>query len=396
LNLNLETTAMPKVKLAKKKIQDVQVAPEQKQRTSRYWVWTSYAPALTPEWENKNFQYMVYQPEVCPSTGRLHFQGYLEVIKPIRWKKATKIISDAKAWVRIREGTREAARAYCMKDESRAQGETFIELGEWKEGEPGHRYDIDAMVKDIPDMKWEDLIDKHPDKFLKYGGRMKQLYDHHHRKDIVDPNNFRAPHVQVLIGDPRSGKTKKAWELAYASNEAMFTLSAAMAKKDGTIWFDGYVDQPILLIDDFDGWIPFRSLLTMLDRYPCKLQTKGSTVEKNWYSVFITSNKSPEDWYPTEDCTPLWKRIAYCEVYLDDHVETIDGTGPNRLTLDMKKTVMGHVNKLRLMSQGVEKGNNGPSQHINLPLGNIVTEDESYDYEKYADGFVVDDYGIYD
>ena len=60
---------------------------------------------------------------------------------------------------------------------------------------------------------------------------------------------------------------------------------------EGSVWFDGYAGEKILLIDDFEPKGIKRSyLLRMVDIYPFMGQVKGGHVVAEWDYVFITSN----------------------------------------------------------------------------------------------------------
>lgn len=66
---------------------------------------------------------------------------------------------------------------------------------------------------------------------------------------------------------------------------------------NGSIWFDGYQGEDIVLIDDFYGWLPWTFLLKLLDRYPLRVQTKFGVVPFRSKIVYITSNVHPDKWY---------------------------------------------------------------------------------------------------
>ncbi len=67
-------------------------------------------------------KYAVWQLERCPDTGRLHVQAYVEWKAGIRLAAAKRQIGDAQAHLEVRRGTREQARDYCTKEESRVEG----------------------------------------------------------------------------------------------------------------------------------------------------------------------------------------------------------------------------------------------------------------------------------
>ncbi len=84
-------------------------------------------------------------------------------------------------------------------------------------------------------------------------------------------------------------------------------------------WVDGYHGQEDVVIEDFAGEIYFRTLLRMLDHYPSLMQIKGSFVQWAPKRIWISSNKHPRDWYPTEgyEGGPLERRL---ESYSTGHI----------------------------------------------------------------------------
>lgn len=92
---------------------------------ARSWLITSYniePPAFLLGLDKEIIKYGIWQQERCPTTGRLHLQGYFEFSKPMRMSAVKRAIGDAAAHVEPRNGSREEARDYCRKEESRVAG----------------------------------------------------------------------------------------------------------------------------------------------------------------------------------------------------------------------------------------------------------------------------------
>lgn len=54
-------------------------------------------------------------------------------------------------------------------------------------------------------------------------------------------------------------------------------------------------------MDEFRGGIDVAHLLRWLDRYPCCVETKGSSRPLLARKIWITSNLDPRQWYPDLD-----------------------------------------------------------------------------------------------
>lgn len=70
----------------------------------------------------------VVQREKCPETGRLHYQGFLELVSPMRFNAIKGILRCDSAHLEKRKGTPQQAWDYCTKEDTR-------EDGPWEYGE---------------------------------------------------------------------------------------------------------------------------------------------------------------------------------------------------------------------------------------------------------------------
>jgi hypothetical protein len=108
---------------------------------------TFYAdPWQVTNWENVS--YFVYQQEKCPTTGRIHFQAYLEVLEPMKSYELLmrlRLLGLKACHIECPISSRTAMREYCMKTNTRADGAVVHEFGFFKDDEmweafntPGH------------------------------------------------------------------------------------------------------------------------------------------------------------------------------------------------------------------------------------------------------------------
>lgn len=103
-----------------------------------------------------------------------------------------------------------------------------------------------------------------------------------------------APKVVVLHGPTGTGKSHTARaELSELYEEDDIYI---WHPQQGT-WFDGYEGQRGVLFEEFRGQIPFGFLLSLLDKYDCRVQCKGSTTQFAAETIYITSPKPPKEWY---------------------------------------------------------------------------------------------------
>lgn len=98
--------------------------------------------------------------------------------------------------------------------------------------------------------------------------------------------------IYVYWGTTGTGKSRRAWD--EAGNDAY-------PKDPRTKFWDGYVGQPHVVIDEFRGGIDICHILRWFDRYPVIVEIKGGATVLKATSIWITSNLEPSLWYPLLD-----------------------------------------------------------------------------------------------
>lgn len=256
--------------------------PPPRAMTSRNWCFT----LNNPEKKQLLFEtlpevrYAIYQTERGTS-GTEHLQGYVELFNPRRWNYLSTLLPGAH--FEKRKGTRDQARDYCKKEESRTDGP--FEYGDWNSGGSGKRNDLLNIKKQIDEGKSEENIaDNYFETWIKYYRGLRE-----YKRIKTTKRNWKTE-VTVLVGPPGSGKSRKCLQDA----------TKAYWKQRGH-WWDGYENQEHVVIDDYYGWLPYDTLLRLLDRYPMILETKGGHVEFVAKHIWITSNKYPQEWYKSEN-----------------------------------------------------------------------------------------------
>lgn len=267
---------------------------------------SKYRNCCFTSWVEPTFEgmtYLVYGKETCPTTGKVHFQGYCEVPNSLSIKGIQKRLGDMTAHVEKRRGTQAQAVEYCLKDGD------FKEFGE--KNEQGKRTDIEEVVETLKsgEETLNSVMLNNPSMYCRYRNGLKDITTELTRQKCHD---FRHVEVMVLWGDAGSGKTREAIE----DSPDYFVLDQA---DGGTIWFDGYQGQKTLIIDDFYGWIKYGTFLRMLDGYIYRCPVKGGFTYANWTKIFITSNKPPCEWYEKGYTDALKRRITKVEQKLLEH-----------------------------------------------------------------------------
>lgn len=242
-------------------------------------------------------RYAIWQIEEG-ANGTRHAQIYLELSEKAGIKSVQdRLFGGEKVHCEARKGTRDQARDYCRKEDTRVPGTHVHEVGNWNAGGQGARSDL-LQLLDI----------------AKSGGNARDAWEHapmamaraykafdrcrldHAPKDRVPPS------VTVYYGPGGTGKTRKAEE----------ELSNPFRKEPGD-WWDGYDMHSNVLVDDVyaGAAAPYSVMLRILDRYPCSVQIKGGTVPFVGEKIILTSNLNPLEWYPSvADKWPLVRRLT--------------------------------------------------------------------------------------
>lgn len=133
------------------------------QSKRRNWCFTSFNDDnfYVDADEEPRVRYCVHQYEVSPTTGKRHIQGYIELTVPMSMNQVKSVIHDQAAHLEPRRGTRDQARVYCMKDDTRdPMVDSYIEIGFWHpESGERKRTDLIEARKEIQGAKsWSDVI----------------------------------------------------------------------------------------------------------------------------------------------------------------------------------------------------------------------------------------------
>ena len=266
----------------------------------KYWLVTINNPSandLPAAWPE--VEYAVWQREKG-AQGTEHLQVYCVFTgtKQLTWVNRQCV----KAHWEPRKGTHSQAKEYCTKADTRI-------AGPWECGqepaakEPGKRNDLISLKRKLDQGATLKEVAEDDELFPVVARHYKfvQLY-----RTLTGKQRDWPVFTQVLWGPPGVGKSRKARDLA---GPEAFWLNRGAGQ---TVWWDGYVGQEVVVIDEFYGWIPLDQMLRLLDRYPMNLETKGSSTPCHVKKVIITSNVPPMEWYksmPPSRLQALWRRL---------------------------------------------------------------------------------------
>lgn len=242
------------------------------------------------------FRYALFQKEKCPTTGELHYQGYLKLSQGTRMATINNACSFNISLRPIRRGTDKYCIRYCRKSESRIDGP-------WEFGEAPHqgsRSDLSEYASfAVGKTNLREVVMRDPGTFLRYSRGVQAIMS------ATAPRRTEKPVVVLLYGPPGTGKTRTVYD--------HFPIEDIYVKQTDDSFFDGYVGQKVFVLDDFAGRaskMTLRYLLCLLDRYPVALPVKGSTVPLLATLIYVTTNVHPKIWYDYTDRAGQWKCLS--------------------------------------------------------------------------------------
>lgn len=238
-------------------------------------------------------RYVVWQREIGEQRT-IHLQGYAELEGEHRIT-ATKRILGLGNTVHLerRAGSQAQAIAYCKKLDSRVAGP--FERGTRKRLNPNDKSALE--MAQIPGCTEREIMEAHPQVYSRKHAAIRNMLA------TFQPVRNSMPNIYICYGPTGTGKS--SWAYAFAKKNNM-TIYVAMVPPRGRdkFWWNGYEQQQVVLLDEFYCTVAYSYMLRLLDRFPMKVEVKGSHAQFNSPYIIITTNKDPKDWYGPSGKSP--------------------------------------------------------------------------------------------
>lgn len=239
--------------------------------------------------QDDNILYAIYQLELSES-GTYHYQGYIMLEKKKRLSYLQDLIPGAH--FEVSRGTPEQARAYCSKEDTRVAPPYEIGIFPAKKNQ-GKRNDLEEVHSALKaGLTQVDYVEDHFSIWIRY----PNLIENYKRAIGASRSQDTPIDCQLLIGPPGTGKSRYAEHLA----RERFGPDGFFRKPPGK-WWDGYVGQLGVIYDDFRGSsMSFTDFKLTVDRYPLRVEIKGTTCDLAASTFYITTNTEPNTWWKDE------------------------------------------------------------------------------------------------
>lgn len=243
------------------------------------------------------FSWIIFQGEIG-SNGTRHLQGAVSFESPKRLGQLRQICG-GRGHYELRRGTADQAAEYCRKEESYDPSVERFERGE-RPVSQGTRTDLVKLAESIKGGADEvKLFSDYPGLYLRYTRGIRDAI-----RLCSKPRDFKTE-VYWYWGPTGTGKSKTAHEKA----------PMAFWKSGIDNWWDGYIGQEEVIIDDYRTHMcPFNFLLRLLDRYPLLVPVKGGFVNFKAKVIYITTPLMPKETWCNrleEDVNQLRRRVEH-------------------------------------------------------------------------------------
>lgn len=263
-------------------------------KPARAWCFTTNNPTRTnlfPDGLPEGIKYAVWQLEKGEQ-GTPHLQGFVQLTRAQRMSWLKNVCSkDAegcifhvfdRAHLAVAKGTADQNKKYCTKPEGRVEGP-------WELGaatKQGDRTDLREAAEAL--LATGDIRSVDAAIFLKYASgclKLAALAQPPYRPDLK---------VFTITGTTGVGKSYAVHHLFEDKNLYVVNMG------NSGLWWDGYVGQKVVLLEEYKGQIQLQKLLQILDPYPLRVEVKGGCIPARFEVIFITSNSTPDLWYRNE------------------------------------------------------------------------------------------------
>lgn len=247
---------------------------------AKNWIGTSYLDSFSPPQDA--CIYYVYQREKCPTTGRLHWQFFLQLKKKIRLSGLKKLIGECHAEV---ARSPKESRDYCMKDQTSVSAP--IEYGIF--------YAPECIIMQVKKRSICQILEDQPSLWRSVRALQSA-------QDLFLGRRQSAPSVVLLSGPPAKGKT------TIAKLISDFVGEQDSYWKGPTKWWDQYRQEKLVLWDEFRGQesLTLGEALMIFGSAPHMVERKGSCVHLNSGFILLTSNILLEQMYPSNQSHFSW------------------------------------------------------------------------------------------
>ena len=239
--------------------------------------------------------------------GLIHLHMVLEDTNQARFTAIKKLYP--KAHIEATKGNKQQAEDYINKrGQFQEKGEQVVYVAKYGEikGAQGNRKELEIIQELIEKGFTPNQIMEHSFSFRKYEKMIKDGYFAKRKKETPISRKIE---VEWIFGETGTGKTYTLVQLSELYGEDNIYIVS-----DYSSGFDHYNGEPIILLDEFRGQIPYGTVLMILQGYKQQIHARYTNAWTLWDKVFITSPLTPYEVYNNMETNDkkeqLYRRIT--------------------------------------------------------------------------------------
>lgn len=246
--------------------------------------------------------YFVMGEETCPTSGKLHIQGYAQLANKKRIQTISKVMG---CHTEIPRSTATVNINYCKGIcEKKQPNKVVHEWGTPKiEKVSRDKVDRESQVREVLNYAKAGELDRVAEEF-------PLIYLQHHRT----LRTIEAESLQPVSSLERLGVWIYSSETGTGKSRSVQANFPDAHWHLGDQWMDGYNGQKTIVYDDVDETNSkplLRQLKRVCDIYPVRIGVKGSTVTLQHRTTIVTSNYTPYELWSTKDARAISRRFLF-------------------------------------------------------------------------------------
>lgn len=310
-----------------------------------------------------DWPYWIAQLEEGES-GYLHYQGYFQCKSPTRvstvlkkFKTAGLVNENGQAFVHLGlrgKSSVEHEIRYCSKEKTRVDGPWhFGDSGVRLANHQGQRTDLMTLREAVKEgLSYNDLMLSDEYGPLINSSTMPVIKSYIEEREIAQQTDMTRDDMTVYYvwGTPGTGKTWSAYYHPQIWADDTWTDHDVYVPDLGSNPWDGYLNQSVLLLDEFSSKdYQFKEFNRLLDYYPMRLGARYRDRQARWNRVVMTSNEPIDSIYPHIEGPrrmAIMRRIKYVIHFTAESIEK------SRLVVDGDDYRLESVSKIKNTARG--------------------------------------------
>lgn len=225
--------------------------------------------------------YAIIGKETCPTTNREHLQCFFKFNSPIQFSTLQAKLPSGSHIERAR-GTDFQNFTYCSKENIQEEIGTRPQVNKKRKSETQSEI-LKKYCKN--EMTLEEMAEQ-DNLFV-----MRNLTEIRNFKKHLIEDKKEPTELYLIIGERGIGKTTFATKLS----RSYYIKTSNMGR-----WWDGYNQEEVVILDDFNGWMLPDEIFNLCDSKPHMVPIKRDFVKFTSKALVITSRKLPEYWWKPE------------------------------------------------------------------------------------------------